>query len=87
MARFENGGFCVDCFDPFCIVEGTIGQKAPFVILPWLGFRYLATGPSGAFGTWMLAVILINGICLMIDIVDVIRYFAGERKPIVAPGS
>ena len=54
-----------------------------FVIVPWLLFRYLESSPSSTFGAWLLAVILINGICLIIDIVDVRRYLAGDRKPVV----
>lgn len=64
-----------------------VGHFAWFVILPWLVFRYLETAPTGAFGIWLLAVIVINGICLLIDIVDVARYLAGDRKPTVAAGT
>lgn len=54
-----------------------------FIILPWIAYRFLATGPSGIFGAWLLSVLLIDGICLAIDIVDVIRYLAGDRQRVV----
>ena len=38
-----------------------------------------ATDP---FGQWLRALIILNGISLAIDLVDVIRYLRGERKPI-----
>ena len=33
------------------------------------------------FGQWLRAVIILNGISLAIDFVEVARYFRGERKP------
>lgn len=53
------------------------------VILPWIGLRMTVTEPSGAFGAWLVAVLVVDGICLAIDAVDVVRYLAGERRPVV----
>jgi hypothetical protein len=61
-----------------------IGHFQWFALLPWLVMRYLTTSPTGAFGVWLAAVILINATSLVIDVVDVARYVAGERKPVVA---
>ena len=33
------------------------------------------------FGYWLLAVIVLDSLSLMIDVVDVIRYIKGERAP------
>ena len=35
------------------------------------------------YGLWLRAIILINGLSLVIDAVDVVRYFAGERMETV----
>lgn len=63
-----------------------VGHFSWFVILPWLAFRYSVTAPTGAFGIWLLAVIIVDGICLVIDIVDLARYLSGDRQPTVAAG-
>ena len=56
-------------------------------LVPWLVFRYATTSPEGIFGIWMLAVILIDSTSLAIDFVDVFRYVAGDRSPLVSPGN
>lgn len=61
-----------------------IGHFQWLLLLPWLVYRYLETSPTGALAVWMLAVIAVDTICLIIDIVDLVRYLAGERKPITA---
>ena len=37
---------------------------------------------SQPFGLWIRALLVLNGISLLIDFVDVFRYVRGERKPI-----
>jgi len=61
-----------------------IGHFQWLVLLPWLVYRYLETSPTGAFGAWMLAVILVDAVSLTIDVFDVIRYAAGDREPLTA---
>ena len=53
-------------------------------ILPWLAVRVAASGPTGAFGAWLAAVLAVDGACLVLDAVDVGRYLAGERRPLVS---
>jgi hypothetical protein len=60
-----------------------IGHFIWFPMLPWLGARLAAEMFSGPFAFWLLAVIVVNGISLMIDVIDVLRYIAGDRQPIV----
>ena len=36
---------------------------------------------NGFLGIWIRSVICLNGISLVIDTVDVIRYIAGDRAP------
>lgn len=54
----------------------------------WIGlglylFPRLASHPAGTpFGLWLRILFLVNGISLVIDAADVIRYILGERKPL-----
>lgn len=38
--------------------------------------------PDHLFDLWIRGVLILNGISLLIDFVDVLRYFRGERKPV-----
>jgi hypothetical protein len=56
--------------------------------VPMLAFLVARLGDipdNDAFGIWIRAVIVLNGISLTIDAVDVIRYIAGNREETV-PG-
>ncbi len=53
----------------------------PLVI--WLWARLGGVELGSAFAYWILAVMVLNSISLIIDIVDVIRYARGEREPYV----
>ncbi len=56
-------------------------------MLPWLAIRLGEIGLNSAFGYWILAVIVVDGLSLVIDAIDVIRYLRGERSPTKAtPG-
>ncbi len=50
-------------------------------LVPWLWARLDAVPPEGLFSTWIWIVIVVNGLSLIIDIVDVIRYARGDRQP------
>ncbi len=52
---------------------------APLVI--WLGFRLSDIGLENPFGIWLASLLLINTVSLVIDVIDVIRFFSGERSP------
>ncbi|MEO1266874.1 MAG: hypothetical protein AAFX99_02185 [Myxococcota bacterium] len=49
-----------------------------FILIPYLAFRIGEA--EGLFYGWMLATLIVNSICLVIDVVDVGRYLAGERE-------
>lgn len=51
-------------------------------LLIFLAGRLGAFPPTDPFGQWLRALIILNGISLAIDFVDVIRYLRGERKPV-----
>ena len=53
----------------------------PLVI--WLGLRLGDIGLDSSFGLWLASLVLINSVSLVIDIMDVIRFIAGERSPTV----
>lgn len=50
-------------------------------LLCYLWSRLDVIHADSSFGLWIRAVILLNGISLIIDMVDVIRYIAGDRSP------
>ncbi len=52
-------------------------------LLPWLWLRLQTLGTGSLLGVWLLAVIVADGISLAIDVVDVLRYWRGERTPTV----
>ncbi len=54
--------------------------------IPLLGFLLTRLGsiPAGdAYGAWLRALIVVNSVSLLIDTVDVIRFFAGDRAETV----
>ena len=51
----------------------------PLVI--WLGFRLGDIGLDDSFSLWLASLVLINTVSLVIDVMDVIRFIAGERSP------
>lgn len=50
-------------------------------LIVWLLGRVHFEAPATLFEQWLLAVIALNGLSLVIDAGDVIRYFNGERAP------
>ncbi|MCH8882475.1 MAG: hypothetical protein IIA41_03135 [SAR324 cluster bacterium] len=51
----------------------------PLVI--WLLFRLSSGEAAGAFALWLWALIVLNGISLVIDTVEVVRFLRGDRAP------
>ena len=52
-------------------------------LLGWLAFRLGQIPADDAFGLWVRGVMLLNGVSVVIDIADVVRYAAGDRKEMV----
>jgi len=54
----------------------------------WVPLTFYLIGKLSIFpssqpiGLWIRAVLILNGISLLIDFIDVIRYVRGDRKPI-----
>ena len=51
--------------------------------VPWLWLQLGQTIESGPFYYWLLAVVVLDSISLVIDAVDVARYWKGERTPTI----
>ncbi len=51
--------------------------------VPWLGLQLGQTMESCPFYYWLLSVIILDSISLVIDAVDVARYWMGERQPTI----
>jgi hypothetical protein len=60
-----------------------LGHFHWFPMVVWLWSRLGAIQSEGLFRGWIIAVIVVCGVSLMIDVVDVIRYTRGERKPTI----
>ncbi len=54
---------------------------APWALLIWFLWTRLGDiPPDGLYGIWIRAVIALNAASLLIDVLDVSRYIAGDRK-------
>ncbi|MGB3563929.1 MAG: hypothetical protein WBH85_10305 [Thermoanaerobaculia bacterium] len=60
-----------------------IGHILWLPLVLWLGSRLGDIGTESTFGKWVAAVIVIDGISAIIDMVDVGRYLAGDRTPAI----
>ncbi len=52
-------------------------------MVPWLWTRLDQAGPGDLLGYWMIAVMAVNGVSVIIDTIDVVRYVRGEREPYI----
>ncbi len=55
-----------------------------FPLIYFLWARLNQISAYDVFGIWISTVVLLNSISLVIDVIDVIRYIAGDRKRAVA---
>jgi hypothetical protein len=60
-----------------------LGHVLWIPLIFWLSARVDFASASTELEQWLLAVIVLNGLSLIIDAVDVIRYVKGERTPTV----
>jgi len=60
-----------------------LGHFLWFPLLYFLWVRLAQLPTDDFFGVWIRVLITLNAISLVIDVVDVIRYIAGDRKDIV----
>ncbi len=58
------------------------GHFVWFPLLAWLATRFDAT--SGPMRAWLIALFVVNGLSLVIDVIDLIRYLRGDREIPVA---
>ena len=64
-----------------------LGHLPWLALLPWLWTRLPLHEPGSPLHTWLVALIALDGLSLLIDAVDVIRYIRGERAPtVMLPG-
>ncbi len=50
-------------------------------LMVWFSQALAGGSAEGAFKFWLISVIALNGISMVIDLVDVVRYSLGERQP------
>ncbi len=55
-------------------------------LIVWLWTRVGGFPPDSPFTVWITSVIVLNGVSLTIDVSDVWRYVAGERRPHLTTG-
>ena len=60
-----------------------IGHIFWIPMVPWLWTRLDQVEPGNLIGYWMIAVVALNGISLIVDAINVVRYVTGDRKPYV----
>ena len=62
-----------------------LGHFGWFLMLPWLVLQYPEPLVSSTlFGWWLVSILVLDGVSLLIDVVDVVRYLSGDRAPSVA---
>ena len=59
-----------------------IGHLPWFFLVPYFFFTMDQYPSESLFYKWMLSLVIVNSLSLVIDTVDVIRYFKGERAPL-----
>ena len=92
--RTMEGQLALACLMLAFLIMWGIYAKKGFVRLLGLGHliawpplmiwyaKVLAQGNvEGAFKYWLMAVLVVNGISLVIDLVDVVRYSLGDKQP------
>ncbi len=60
-----------------------LGHVLWFPMLGWLWFRLGLIPPDDPFGLWIRGVMCLNGLSLIMDVVDVVRFAGGDRKELV----
>jgi len=60
-----------------------LGHMLWIPMLLWLWSRLDEIPPTGPFGSWVRLLMIVNAISLIMDVVDVGRYLAGEREDFV----
>ena len=58
-----------------------IGHFLWIALIPWLIYELPKIDRTSWLYTWVVALILFNSICFIVDMIDVARYFRGERQP------
>lgn len=58
-----------------------IGHVTWFAMLPWLYVRLPQTESNPLLHRWLIVLIAVNTVCLIVDVVDVARFFAGDQNP------
>lgn len=53
-------------------------------LLPWLWSRHDLIQSDEWLSHWIITVIVINGLSLIVDAIDVVRYVRGDRQPTVS---
>ena len=59
-----------------------MGHAPWFLALPWLVTRMEGADPATAFGIWLWAVLVIDGVSLVFDVRDALRFAMGNRDPV-----
>ncbi len=60
-----------------------LGHFPWFALIAYLVTRLGEIPADDFFGLWIRAVMVLNGISLLLDVADVMRYARGERAPMV----
>ncbi len=58
-----------------------LGHFPWVLMIPWLWSRLGQLEVNNLFAYWLVAVIVLDGLSLIIDATDVVRYIKGERAP------
>jgi len=91
--RTEEGQLALVCMMAAFFIMWGIYMKKGFVRLLGMGhliawtpqvvwYTRVVGDTAGWFQYWLISAIAVNGLCLMIDLVDVVRYSLGDKQPL-----
>jgi hypothetical protein len=91
--RTIEGQLALVCMMAAFLIMWAIFVKRGFVRLLGIGhliawtpqvvwYTQMVGDTAGWFYYWLMSAIVFNGLCLVIDMVDVVRYSMGDKQPI-----
>ena len=84
LSTFAGAGLMMLLFNKYGFVRLLgLGHIFWLPIVIWLGSRFSEFSFTTPLEIWFLLIVGVNTISLILDAIDVVRYFNGDREPMV----